>query len=474
MRPAVRLPDETNHVASPAEAGTVGVVPAEHVKPDAWTSGLMHGGWVADASAFELTRPETPSVVVIDGMIPRIDDPTFTTELRVLVDGEEVARQTCGVGQFRVRAPVPPDRDGWRVELRFSDVQRLPEPDGRPVAAQVRLIGFEAPESLLAPEAPPPGSSGHADAALVPAEAPVPAEVPREPAAPEAPPAVRPPLPPPPERIFSSETVIRPSAVPFNVQLREMWQFRHLFVALIWRNVRVEFDAMRLGSIWAVSRPLLFAAVFGFFRHLSGANTYVEVPYVPYVYSGLLLWTYFTDSATNAASAIRMDVALLSKVYYPRILTPLVPTISNLVTLLIGMVPLTLIMIWSDVRPGWSVVFLPVAILPCIILALGLGLLVSALSIEDRDWERVLAFGLTIGLWLAPVIYSAEMIPDGFREIYHLNPMSGVLLGFRAVLFSGLPFPTWEWAYSLASSCAVFALGLRVFRRTELRLVDRL
>jgi lipopolysaccharide transport system permease protein len=342
------------------------------------------------------------------------------------------------------------------------------------MAAQVRLIGFEAPESLLAPEAPPrptptqAGPAGHAEAA------PAPVEEPLAPRAPAATPSVRPPLPPPPDRIFSSETVIRPSAIPFGVQLREMWQYRHLFMALVWRNVRVEFDAMRLGSIWAVSRPLLFAAVFGFFRHLSGANTYVEVPYVPYVYSGLLLWTYFTDSATNAASAIRMDVALLSKIYYPRILTPLVPTISNLVTLLIGMVPLTVIMVWSGVHPTWAVVFLPVVILPCIILALGLGLLVSALSIEDRDWERVLAFALTIGLWIAPVIYSPEMIPDGIREIYHLNPMSGALLGFRAVLFGGLTFPTWEWAYALGSSCAVFALGLRVFRRTELRLVDRL
>ena len=191
---------------------------------------------------------------------------------------------------------------------------------------------------------------------------------------------------------------------------------------------------------------LLFAAVFGFFRHLSGANTYVEVPYVPYVYSGLLLWTYFTDAATNAASAVRMDVALLSKIYYPRLLTPLVPTVSNLVTILIGMVPLSIIMVWNDVHPGWVVLFLPIVILPCIIFALGLGLLVSALSIEDRDWERVLAFGLTIGLWIAPVIYSPEMIPDGVREIYHLNPMSGTLLGFRAVLFNGVPFPAWEWA----------------------------
>jgi lipopolysaccharide transport system permease protein len=462
MRPAVRVTVETDHLASQAETETLGDPVAALVSSDLHTSGLDPDGWVADSSSFDVTRPDSPSVLVIGGVVPLIVDRSFTTEARILVDGEEVARATLGVGPFKVRASVPPDRDKWRVEVRFSAVQWLPEPDGRPVAAQVLLLGFEAPESWIAAETPPLETSE------------LPADEDETPPPREKMPTARPPLPPPPNRIFSSETVIRPSATPFNVQLREMWQYRHLFKALVWRNVRIEFDATRLGSIWAVSRPLLMAAVFGFFRHLSGANTYVDVPYVPYVYSGLLLWTYFTDAATNAASAVRMDVALLSKIYYPRLLTPLVPTVSNLVTLLIGLVPLFIIMAWSNARPGWTIVLLPIVILPCIVLALGLGLLVSALSIEDRDWERVLAFGLTIGLWIAPVIYSPEMIPDGIREIYLLNPMSGALLGFRAVLFDGMPFPTWEWVYSLASSCAVFALGLRVFRSTELRLVDRL
>jgi lipopolysaccharide transport system permease protein len=466
MRPVVRSPGKTRHIVGPSGVEIVGALPAKLASPNQNASGLQPDGWIADASSFELTRPDAPSIVVIGGMVPLLGDPTFTTELRVLVDGEEVARELCGVGRFRLCVPVPQNREQWRFELRFSDVQHLPEPDGRPVAAQVRLVQFEAPESLLPPHADPSEALGDDDD-----EDAAPAS---KSEAPAARPTERAPLPPPPERIFSTETVIRPSAIPFTVQLREMWQYRHLFMALVWRSIRIEFDAMRLGSIWAVSRPLLFAAVFGFFRNLSGANTYVEVPYVPYVYSGLLLWTYFTDAATNAASAVRLDVALLSKIYYPRLLTPLVPAVSNLVTLGIGMVPLFIIMAWSDVHPGWGFLFLPVVILPCIIFALGLGLLVSALAIEDRDWERVLAFGLTIGLWIAPVIYSPEMIPGGIREIYHLNPMSGTLLGFRAVLFSGVQFPVWEWVYALVSSCAVFALGLRVFRSTELKLVDRL
>jgi lipopolysaccharide transport system permease protein len=245
---------------------------------------------------------------------------------------------------------------------------------------------------------------------------------------------------PPSDRIFKTETAIRPSAVGFGVQLRELWRYRHLFVALVWRNVRVEFDATRLGSAWAIARPLLFAAVFGLFKNLSSADTRVdEIPYIIYAYSGLLLWTYFTDAATNSASAVRMDTALLSKVYYPRLLTPAVPTVASLLTL-----------------------------------ALGLGTLVSTLSIANRDWERVLAYGLTIALWLSPVIYAPDMIPARARDFYLVNPMVGPLVAFRAALFGDMPIPIAEWLYSLASSTAILAIGVWAFRRAELRLVDRL
>ena len=335
----------------------------------------------------------------------------------------------------------------------------LPDPEPAPVIA--------APAAEAAPAV--------ADRTLdppVPRDAPV--STPATAPAAGRPVATVPTLPPPPARIFAGEIVFGPEAPPIGAELRELWRYRHLFRALVWRNVRIEFDATRLGSLWAIARPVLFAVVFGFFRNLSGANTYVEIPYIPYLFSGLLLWTYFTDVATNTASAIRSDLALLTKVYYPRLLTPLVPAVSNLLTLVIGMVVLAGMMVWLGLRPGWMLVLLPVVVLPCIILALGIGLLVSSLSVENRDWERVLAYSLTIGLWLSPVIYSPDMIPQGARALYHLNPMAGPLLAFRAVLFDGVPFPLWEWAYGALASCVTLLLGLRVFRRTEVRLVDRL
>src|SRR3712207_2071061 len=135
------------------------------------------------------------------------------------------------------------------------------------------------------------------------------------------------------------------------------------------------------------------------FKAFSGADTRVAFPYLLYCYSGLLLWTYFTDAAHNAATAIRLDAALLTKVYYPRLITPCVPIVAGLLTLLIGALPIVAMMAWFGVHPTPAIVLLPLVLLPCIMFALGIGMLVSSLSIGNRDWERVLQFGLALALW---------------------------------------------------------------------------
>jgi lipopolysaccharide transport system permease protein len=269
-------------------------------------------------------------------------------------------------------------------------------------------------------------------------------------------------------------TEIRPSAPGLRVVLKELWQYRHLFTTLVWRNVRLEFDATRLGSAWAIARPILFTLVFALFRGFSGANIHVDLPYALYVFSGLVLWTYFLDAATSSAGAIRLDSALLTKVYYPRLLTPLVPVVASMVSIAIALVPLVAMMIWFEVHPGWPVILLPIVLIQAAALSLGVGTLVSAVSIDNRDWERALTFLLSIGLWISPVIYGPGMIPEMFRAFYHLNPMVGMLLAFRAALFDGFPIPTWEWLYSLGCTAAILTLGLWAFRRTEAELADGL
>ncbi|MCC7369963.1 MAG: ABC transporter permease [Chloroflexi bacterium] len=269
-------------------------------------------------------------------------------------------------------------------------------------------------------------------------------------------------------------TRIRPPAPGFGVDLAELWQYRHLFAALVWRNVRIEFDATRLGSIWAVARPVLFTLVFVLFRGFSGANTRVDLPYALYVFSGLVLWTYFLDAATSSAGAIRVDSALLTKVYYPRLLTPLVPVVAALISIGIAAVPLIGMMVWFGVHPGWQLILLPLVLVQAMALSLGVGTIISSMSIENRDWERALAFILSVGLWMSPVIYAPSMIPEPFSTLYHLNPMVGVLLSFRAALFDGFPLPAWEWGYSWLCTLAILAVGIWAFRRSEASLADRL
>jgi len=277
-----------------------------------------------------------------------------------------------------------------------------------------------------------------------------------------------------PQRVHAVETVIQPASSAMRFSFGELWRYRHLFVALVWRNVRMEFDATRFGAVWACVRPLLYAIVFGLFRNFSGADTRVDIPNLLYIYSGLLLWIYFTESATISAGAVRSDVSLLTKVYYPRILSPLVPIVANLFSFGVGLIPLAAMMVWYGIHPGWPLLLLPLLLLQCVALALGLGTLVSTLTIEHRDWERFFAYALTIGLWLSPVIYAPEMIPLQIRDIYHANPMVGLLMGFRATLFDGFPIPVWEWAYSAVCTVVLLVIGVWMFRRTELSLAERL
>jgi lipopolysaccharide transport system permease protein len=271
-----------------------------------------------------------------------------------------------------------------------------------------------------------------------------------------------------------AETVIRPAHAALGLDLRELWQYRHLFVALVWRNVRVEFDAQRLGFVWAFMRPFMYVVVFALFRSLSGANVGVEIPYPLYVYSGFILWYYFLDAATSSASAVRADAALLTKVYYPRLLTPLVPIVAGLASLAISLAPLAAMMAWYGVAPGPRLLLLPLVLLQCVALTMGIGALIASISVETRDWVRILQFALYLGVYVSPVIYAPGIIPEQFRAVYELNPMVGTLQAFRSALFADVPFPTGQWLYALACSCAALALGVWAFRRAEVRFADRL
>jgi lipopolysaccharide transport system permease protein len=267
---------------------------------------------------------------------------------------------------------------------------------------------------------------------------------------------------------------IRPvSKLPY-FNLRELFEYRHLLWSMVWKKIRLDFDDMYLGFFWAIARPLTMVAIFVFIRDYSGANMYVNIAYPLYIYSGLALWFQFREATMATARSVKRDAGLIKKVYYPRLITPMVPAISQLYNLSIAMVPLVCMMLWYGVYPGWLIILLPMVLLQVTVFVLGLGMVFACLVIVRTDFEKFLNLSLYIGLFVSPVLFAPEMIPEKGRIIFFLNPMAGTLQAFRSCLFHGYPFPGWQFAYSVFMTIALLAVGITMYRRAEVYFADRL
>ena len=270
------------------------------------------------------------------------------------------------------------------------------------------------------------------------------------------------------------EIVIRPPKRLPTLDVMELYRYRGLLKSMVVRQVKLEFSETYLSYFWAVARPLLMVAVFTLLRNLSQAQTEVTIPYPLYLLSGLILWFYFTEAVSDTSNAVRSDLGLIRKIFYPRLLSPMAAVLSNLSKLAVASVPIVLMMLYYGVVPGWQLLLLPAVLLQCVLLILGVGSMFAALTLTRRDWEKFLGLILYIGLFISPVIYAPEMIPEKARIMYSSNPMVGTLLGFRSAICAEMPFPWAEWFYSLAFSVVMVAVGLAMFQRAEKRFVDEL
>lgn len=269
-------------------------------------------------------------------------------------------------------------------------------------------------------------------------------------------------------------TIIRPVRRAAWTLLAELWAYRQLLSSLVRRQVRLDYRELSLGLFWALARPVTMLAIFTLFKRYSAARTGVEVPYPVYLYSGLIFWFFFTDATTGAASAIQRDVGLMRKIYFPRLVSPLVSLFAQLVPLAVAGLPLVVLMVYFETLPGWRLLLLPLVLGQCALLILGVGLLVSALSLKSKDWQRLLALCLYVGLFLSPVIYAPAMLPETVQPLLQVNPMSGTLMAIRACLMEAVAFPLMPWLYALAVSIATLAIGMLAFQRAENDFVDRL
>lgn len=249
--------------------------------------------------------------------------------------------------------------------------------------------------------------------------------------------------------------------------LAELWRFRELVYFLAWRDVKVRYKQAALGAAWAIIQPLLSMVVFTvFFGRLAGIPS-DNVPYPLFSYSALLLWTYFAGVLSQSGLSLVSNSNLITKVYFPRVALPASPALSGLLDFVVGLGLLVLLMGYYGIKPGWSVLLTPVFFGALVLFTLGAAMILAAMNVSYRDVKYVVPFLIQMWLFVTPVIYPTTFLPKRLQALMALNPLAGIIEGFRSCLFSGRPLDPTLTAVSLTMTVVVFVVGLTYFRRKE-------
>ena len=267
-------------------------------------------------------------------------------------------------------------------------------------------------------------------------------------------------------------TVIAPSRGTFDINIREVWAYRELLGLLAWRDVSLRYKQSFIGIGWAIIQPvtmmLIFTAIFGHFAGLPSDG----VPYPIFTYCALLPWNYFARSLTDSSDSLVGSSHLITKVYFPRLILPLSKVFAGLIDLSVGFVILVAMMIWYQIPPTVGLLMLPVFVLVTMLSALSVGLWLTALNVKYRDVKFVVPFLMQCWMYLSPVAYATSLVPEKWQWLYGLNPMVGVIEGFRWALL-GKTAP--NAALMLASSTILVLIllgGLLYFKRMERTFAD--
>jgi lipopolysaccharide transport system permease protein len=255
------------------------------------------------------------------------------------------------------------------------------------------------------------------------------------------------------------------------INLRELWVYRELLYLLIWRDIKVRYKQTLLGVAWVVLQPVLTTLVFTIFLGVLLRVPTNGPPYLLFVYSGLLMWIFFSSAITASSTSLVTNAQLLTKVYFPRSLLPVAAVAGRLLDFTIGFVILIVLMFYYGVRPTSSLFLLPLMIALMTLLTLAVGMITSALNVKYRDVGVLIPVLLHLWMYASPVVYPASLVPGRWRQLYDLNPMVGLIGGFRTAVLGG-PI---NWT-SLAVSAAVI-IGLLIiasiqFRRMENQFAD--
>ena len=254
----------------------------------------------------------------------------------------------------------------------------------------------------------------------------------------------------------------------------DLWRYRELFRVLAWRDLSVRYKQTVIGVLWALIRPVLtmlvFTVIFGQIARLPSDGT---APYPLMVLAGILPWTFFSTGLSEASNSLINNAHLISKVYFPRLIVPTATVVVALVDFLVSFSILVLMMAWYQFLPGWQILVLPVFVLLAFFANIGPALWITALNVKYRDFRYVIPFIVQFGLYVSPVGFSSSVVPEQWRLLYSLNPMVGVIDGFRWCILGG---QSELYAPALAMSIGVTAFllwfGVRRFRMMEKSFAD--
>jgi lipopolysaccharide transport system permease protein len=258
------------------------------------------------------------------------------------------------------------------------------------------------------------------------------------------------------------------------LRLGELWEFRDVLAMLALRDVKLRYKQTALGFVWVVLQPLvagaIFAVIFGHFAGLPSGGR----PYVPFVFAGLLGWNLFAGILQRSGNSLVTEAKLITKIYFPRLLIPCAAAVSAVVDFMVSLAVMAVLLMCYGMWPGAWLALLPVVVITVVTLALGISFWISALNVRYRDFMYALPFIIQVMMYASPVVYGVEMVPERWRTLFSLNPLVGIMEGFRAALLGGETRVFMSLTASAALAAVILVSGAFFFRRVEKDFADNL
>lgn len=266
--------------------------------------------------------------------------------------------------------------------------------------------------------------------------------------------------------------VIQPQKGLFQLDLGSVWQYRELLCFLVWRDVLTRYKQTAIGAAWVIVQPLITMLIFTLIFSRLAKVPSDGIPYPVFAFTALLPWTYFSQALAKTSGSLVSSANLVTKIYFPRLLIPLAAVVAPVVDLVFSFLVLLVLMLWYQIMPSWGLLALPLFMGLAVMTALAVGLCSSALNVRYRDVNSIIPFVAQVWMYASPVAYPVSMVPEKWRLLYSLNPMVGVIEGFRWALLGTAPPDPAIMAVSVSMVLFLCGIGIVYFKKMEQSFAD--